>query len=477
VPKVRPYLFYDTAVSLCTTCLRRVEAKLVIQDDQVWMYKWCPAHGQAKVLIATDAQYWRSGREVYIKPPEMPLRFNTPMAYGCPYDCGLCPDHMQHSCLSIVEITDHCNLRCPVCYADSGPHRPGYRDLATVERMFDAIVANEGEPDVVQISGGEPTLHPDLFAILEAARRRPIRHLMLNTNGIRIANEAGFAGRLNDYAPGFEIYLQWDSLRPAALKALRGVDLVSQRLRALENLNRVGLSTTLVMTVARGINEDEIGAVIEFATRQPCVRGVTLQPVQQAGRTEDYDAGSQRLTLTEVRQRILEQTSLFAPADIIPVPCNPDALAMAYAIKDGDTFRPLTHLIPPEVLLAGDRNTIVFERDPALKAQVFRLFATNHGPEGQARELRELLCCLPQIQGGNLRYDNVFRVLIMQFIDAWNFDVRAMKKSCVHIAQPDGRLIPFEAFNLLYRDGQAARLEELRREVLAPFSSRPRAPA
>jgi len=477
MPETRPYLYYDQTVSLCEHCLRRIEAKHVIRDNQVWMYKWCPAHGQAKVLIATDAAYWRSGREVYIKPPEMPLRFNTPMEYGCPYDCGLCPDHMQHSCLSIVEITDHCNLRCPVCYADSGPHRPGYRDLATVERMFDAIVANEGEPDVVQISGGEPTLHPELFAILDAARRRPIRHLMLNTNGIRIANEAGFAERLNEYAPGFEVYLQWDSLKPAALRALRGVDLVSQRLRALENLNRVGLSTTLVMTVARGINEDEIGAVIEFATRQPCVRGVTLQPVQQAGRTEDYDAGSQRLTLTEVRQRILDQTSLFAPADIIPVPCNPDALAMAYAIKDGDTFRPLTHLIPPEVLLAGDRNTIVFERDPALKAQVFKLFATNHGPEGQARELRELLCCLPQIQGGNLRYDNVFRVLIMQFIDAWNFDVRAMKKSCVHIAQPDGRLIPFEAFNLLYRDGHAARLDELRREVLAPFAARPRVPA
>jgi uncharacterized radical SAM superfamily Fe-S cluster-containing enzyme len=473
VPKVRPYLFYDTAISLCTECLRRVEAKLVIQDDKVWMYKWCRAHGHTKVLIATDAAYWRSGREIYIKPPEMPMRFNTPMEYGCPYDCGLCPDHMQHSCLSIVEITDHCNLRCPVCYADSGPHRPGFRALAEVERMLDAVVLNEGEPDVVQISGGEPTLHPDLFAILDAARRRPIKHLMLNTNGIRIANEKGFAERLSEYAPGFEVYLQWDSLRPQALKALRGVDLSLVRERALEQLNRVGLSTTLVMTVARGINETEIGAVIEYATRQPSVRGVTLQPVQHAGRTESYDPGSQRLTLTEVRQMILDQTSLFAPADIIPVPCNPDALAMAYAIKDSGVVRPLTHLIPPEVLLAGDRNTIVFERDPALKAQVFKLFATNHGPEAQARELRDLLCCLPQIQGSSLSYDNVFRVLIMQFIDAWNFDVRAMKKSCVHIAQPDGRLIPFEAFNLLYRDGKAERLADLRREVRAPYVAAP----
>ena len=470
MPKVRPYLFYDTAVSLCVECLRRVEAKLVIQDGQVWMYKWCPAHGQSKVLIASDAAYWRAGREIYIKPPEMPLRFNTPMEYGCPYDCGLCPDHMQHSCLTIVEITDHCNLRCPICYADSGPHRKGYRDLATIERMLDAVVANEGEPDVVQISGGEPTLHPEFFAVLDAARRRPIRHLMVNTNGIRIANEDGFAARLNEYAPGFEIYLQWDSLRPEALQRLRGVDLVSTRLRALEALNRTQLSTTLVMTVARGVNDDEIGSVIEFAAQQPCVRGVTLQPVQNAGRTEQYDVREQRLTLTEVRQRILDQTSLFTPADIIPVPCNPDALAMAYAIKDNGALHPLTRFLPPEALLAGERNTIVFERDPALKEQVFRLFATNLGPESQARELKDLLCCLPRIRTGSLTYDQVFRVLIMQFIDAWNFDVRAMKKSCVHIAQPDGKLIPFESFNLFYREpAQRQRLEELRREARAPF--------
>lgn len=215
---------------------------------------------------------------------------------------------------------------------------------------------------------------------------------MVNTNGIRIANEKHFAERQKEYAPAFEVYLQWDSLRPAALKTSRGVDLSSVRERALENLNRVNLSTTLVMTVARGVNDDEVGSVIEYATRKPCVRGVTRQPVQHAGRTDHYDAGSQRLTLTEVRRMILDQTKLFAPEDIIPVPCNPDALAMAYAIKDGDKIRPLTGLIPPEVLLAGDRNTIVFERDPALKAQVFKLFATNHGPEGQARELRELLC-------------------------------------------------------------------------------------
>jgi uncharacterized radical SAM superfamily Fe-S cluster-containing enzyme len=468
VAKARPYLFYDTATSLCHECLRRVEARQVIQDGCVWMYKWCPTHGSRKVLIATDADYWRRARESWIKPPEMPLRFNTQMRYGCPYDCGLCPDHMQHSCLTILEITDHCNLACPVCYASSGPHRAQYRDLPTIERMLDAIVANEGEPDVVQISGGEPTLHPDLFAVLEAARRRPIRHLMLNTNGIRIANEPGFAERLADWQPGFEIYLQWDSQRPEALKALRGVDLSATRERALERLNAVGLSTTLVMTVARGVNDDEIGATVDFAVRQPCVRGVTLQPVQHAGRTESYDVATQRLTLTEVRSALLAQTALFKPQDVIPVPCNPDALAMAYALKGDDGgVQPLTGLVPPEVLLAGDRNTIVFERDNELRERLFRAFATNHSPDSQARSLADLLCCLPHVVAPDLSYRNVFRVLIMKFIDAWDFDLRAMKKSCVHIAQPDGRIIPFEAFNLLYRDELAGRLATLRAEARA----------
>lgn len=464
MPKSRPYLYYDQTVSLCSSCLRRIEAKLVIQDGKVFMHKWCPAHGPEKVLISTDAAFWRLGREVYIKPPELPQRFNTQMHWGCPYDCGLCPDHMQHSCLTILEVGDHCNLRCPICYADSGPHRPGWRDLATIERMLDAIVANEGEPDVVQISGGEPTLHPDLFAILAAAKRRPIRHLMVNTNGVRIANEPGFAQRLAEFTPGFEVYLQWDSQRRAALERLRGVDLSGVRQRALEELNRLNLSTTLVVTLARGVNEDEVGTLIEFAARQPCVRGVTFQPVQHAGRTEGYDPARQRLTLAEVRSLLLAQSTLFAAEDIIPVPCNPDALAMAYALKTPSGLTPLTRYLPPEVLLAGAGNTISFERDARLRERVFSLFSTAHGPEGQARELGSLLCCLPQVVSPDLTYSNVFRVLIMQFIDAVSFDVRAMKKSCVHIVQPDGRLIPFEAFNLLYRDDRAKTLEARRNE-------------
>ena len=461
--KLRPYLFYDSAVSVCSTCLRRVEAKILIKDERVFLEKWCPEHGRERVLIADDAAYYRKSREVFIKPPELPQRFNTEQRWGCPYDCGLCPEHMQHSCLTLIEITDHCNLRCPICYADSGPHRPGFRDLKTVERMFDAVVANEGEPDVVQISGGEPTLHPDFFAILDAAKRRPIKHLMINTNGLRIAREPEFAARLAACQPGFEVYLQFDSLRDEVHQDLRGARLADIRRRALEHLNAHGISTTLVVTVKKGLNDHELGEIIEFGLTQPCVRGVTFQPIQATGRLENYDPARDRLTLSEVRRRILEQTRAFEADDLIPVPCNPDCLAMAYALKVGENTVPLTRFVKPETLVAKGRNTIVVERDEQLRAHVFELFATNHSPESQACSLADLLCCLPQVQApSDLSYRNVFRVLIMQFIDAMSFDLRAVKKSCVHIAQPDGTIVPFDTFNLFYRDERRERLMQLR---------------
>ena len=157
--------------------------------------------------------------------------------------------------------------------------------------------------------------------------------------------------------PQFEIYLQFDSLQREPLMQLRGADLRGIREKALERLNRLGISTTLVVTVERGVNDGELGAIIDFALTQPAVRGVTFQPVQQAGRLQGFDSAQHRLTLTEVRRRILEQTGVFRPEDLIPVPCHPDALAMAYALKMGGKTVPLTGMIPPEVLIDGRART------------------------------------------------------------------------------------------------------------------------
>ncbi len=472
----RPYLYAELTSSLCATCLRKVDAKVVFANDNVYLHKHCPEHGFSRVLISTDIEYYQRCRAT-LKPGQLPEQFNTPTEFGCPYDCGLCPDHEQHSCLTLVEVTDQCQLQCPICYAESSPRRQSHRSLAHIEEMLDAVVRNEAEPDIVQISGGEPTIHPQFFEILDAARRRPIKHLMLNTNGLRIAQEPEFARRLATYQPGFEVYLQFDSLRPGPLQTLRGADLTDIRRRALDRLNELNLSTTLVVTLKQGCNDGEIGEIIDFALQQRCVRGVTFQPIQDAGRTEAFDPARDRLTLGEVRQKILAQSSIFTPADLIPVPCHPDCLAMGYALKLGGRVTPLTGLIPPRTLLEAEGSNLVFERDPALRHEVFKLFSTSHSPESATTALRQLLCCLPLVQAPPaITYENIFRVLIIQFLDAHNFDVRSVKKTCIHIVHPDGRIIPFDTFNLFYRDGKQARLRELqelhrpRRSATSPLA-------
>lgn len=447
----RKYTYYDFTLSLCPQCLKRVDAKIVFEDDKVYMLKRCLEHGSSKVLIADDVAYYKNIRN-YNKPSETPYQFNTATHYGCPYDCGLCPDHEQHSCLTVVEITDQCNLTCPTCYAGSSPFYGRHRTLDEVKKMLDAVVANEREPDVVQISGGEPTLHPQLFEILDYAKSLPIKHLMLNTNGIVIAKDIAFARRLASYAPDFEIYLQFDSFRKEVLQAMRGANLLPIREQALAHLNELNLSTTLVVTIQKNLNDDEIGTIIDYALKQPCVRGVTLQPTQIAGRLDNFDALTNRITLTEVRRKILEQTDIFNADDLIPVPCNPDALAMGYALKINGQVFPLTRYINPADLLDNGRNTIVYEQDEQLHDKMIRLFSTGNSVEGATEKLHSLLCCLPQIHAPSLTYNNLFRVIIMQFIDAYNFDVRSIKKSCVHIVNKDYKIIPFETMNLLYRD-------------------------
>lgn len=455
----RDYIYYDYTKSLCPECLQLCDAKIVFQDGKVFMLKNCRTHGDSKVMIADDVEYYKQIRN-YNKQSEMPLKFNTKVHYGCPYDCGLCTDHEQHSCLTVIEVTDRCNLACPTCYAMSSPNYGRHRTLAEIERMMDVVVANEGEPDVVQLSGGEPTVHPEFFKILDLAKTKPIKHLMVNTNGIRIAKDINFVEKLATYMPDFEIYLQFDSFDADVLTRLRGEDLTEVRKKAIDHLNQFNVSTTLVVTLQKGLNDHEIGDILDYALKQKCVRGVTFQPTQVAGRNDDYNDQQGRITLTEVRRKIYEQYPTFTPQDLIPVPCNPDALCMAYALKIGDEVIPMTRLINPEDLLNNSKNTIVFEHDEKLKEHMLNLFSTGVSVDCAEDTFGELMCCLPRVKSDSLSYDNLFRIIIMNFMDPLDFDVRAVKKSCVHIVSDKYKMVPFETMNIFYRDNKIDLIRE-----------------
>lgn len=457
--KTRDYIYYDYTKSLCPECLMLCDAKIVFQDEKVFMLKNCRTHGDSKVMIADDVEYYKQIRN-YNKQSEMPLKFNTKVHYGCPYDCGLCTDHEQHSCLTVIEVTDRCNLSCPTCYAMSSPNYGRHRTLEEINKMMDVVVANEGEPDVVQLSGGEPTVHPDFFKILDLAKTKPIKHLMVNTNGIRIAKDIAFVERLASYMPDFEIYLQFDSFSAEVLEKLRGEDLTEVRKKAIDHLNQFNVSTTLVVTLQKGVNDHEIGEILDYALKQKCVRGVTFQPTQVAGRNDNYNDQAGRITLTEVRRKIYEQYPVFTPQDLIPVPCNPDALCMAYALKLDNEVIPMTHLINPEDLLNNSKNTIVFEHDEKLKEHMLNLFSTGVSVDCAEETFGELMCCLPRVKSDHLSYDNLFRIIIMNFMDPLDFDVRAVKKSCVHIVSDKMKIIPFETMNIFYRDHKIDSIRE-----------------
>lgn len=452
--KAAPYLFLGQTTSLCETCLALVPAKIIGEDGAVFYQKRCREHGVQKTLIADDIDYWKSQRD-WLKPGDRPLTVATRTDHGCPYDCGLCPDHEQHSCLAILEINEACNLSCPVCFADSSVKREAHRPLAEVERMLDVIVAAEGEPDLVQLSGGEPTIHPQFWEILDAAKARPIRHLMINTNGLRIAREPGFAERLAGYMPGFEVYLQFDSLKRNALMELRGADLTRVRVEALEALERNNISTTLVVTLKKGVNDDEIADIVRFALGWRCVRGVTFQPIQDAGRNDGFDAKRHRMVLTEVRRRIAE-AGVFALEDLIPLPCNPDQICIGYGLRNGREVRPVTAMLPRELFVAAAPNTVTFESYPELREKVFELLSLSTAQGNTADKLASLLCCLPEAAvPQEVAYENTFRVVVSQFLDRFNFDLGTVKRSCVHFVQPDGTIIPFDTFNTFYRPGAA----------------------
>jgi len=441
-----------------------VTAKIVIEEDDVYFLKRCREHGAQKTLIATDAAYYKSCKD-FIKPGDLPLKHQSRTEYGCPYDCGLCPDHEQHSCLALIEVNDACNLTCPVCFAESGQARHEQKSVAEIDAMLETLVASEGFPDLVQISGGEPTIHPDIVAILKLAKSKPIRHIMLNTNGIRIARDKAFVDELAALKPGFEVYLQFDSMKRDALENIRGADLRKVREQALANLEEAGISTTLVCVIKKGVNDSEIGDIVRHALTFKCVRGVTLQPVQDAGRNLNFDKNRDRMLLTDIRRAIYTQAGeIFGAEDIMPLPCNPDAISIAYGLRDDAKVTPITQLIPKAELLAIAPNTISFEKYPQLRDRLFDLLSLASSGERTRTVLGDLLCCLPQVEvPDDLGYDKVFRIAIVSFLDRYNFCIAAVKRSCIHFVTSKKQIIPFDTYNLFYRNGLDVKLREAAR--------------
>ena len=431
----------------------------------MYLLKRCPEHGAERVLISTDAAFYKLQRES-LKPGQLPLKFNTPIEHGCPYDCGLCPDHEQHSCLSLVEITDQCNLTCPVCYAD---RRPRARRTARSSRSSSCSIAwsrTKASPTSCRSPAASRRSIRSCCEILDAAQRRPIKHLMLNTNGIRIAQQRAASPSSSPRscpASRSTCSSTRSSAEPYQHPARRRTCSRPSR-KAIERLNEHNFSTTLVTTLKKGVNDDELGDIVDFALQAALRsrRDVPADPGRrpQSGLRPGDATGSRSAKCASACSR---STRCSRRDDLIPVPCHPDCLAMGYALKIDGEVVPLSGRIDPQALLRAEHSTIVYERSDVMRNHLIELFSTAQFA-GRRRPTGWGSCCAAcrkiDLRGG-LTYENVFRVLFLKFLDPHDFDVRSVKRSCIHIVHPDGRIIPFDTYNLFYRDAREQRLTTL----------------
>jgi uncharacterized radical SAM superfamily Fe-S cluster-containing enzyme len=439
--------------SLCQHCLRRVPARRVTEGDTVYLEKTCPEHGPQRAVI------WRGRPELTQwqrpKQPSRPPVCATPLELGCPFDCGLCPEHGQHTCTALVEVTQRCGLRCPICFANAGQAGaepdPSLDQLA---RLFTRIMADTGGCNL-QLSGGEPTERPDLLEIIGLAKQAGFPFVQLNSNGLAFAGQEDYARRCRQ-AGLDSVFLQFDGTREDIHQALRGRPLLEDKLTAIARMGEAGLGVVLVATVKPRVNDDDLGGLVRLAAGlSPGVRGVHFQPISYFGRYPTPPGDADRITLPEVMARLEEQTQgEVQAAHFHPPGCEHHLCSFSgkFLVLPSGRLRPLGGAGqepccegPPPSAAAGARQA---------KAYVAAQWsAPASSPAPIALSLEE---AAPLDLDAFLARAGTHRLAIsgMAFQDAATLDLERLRGCCIHVATLGGKLIPFCAYNLTSAQGR-----------------------
>jgi len=457
--------------SICPVCKTKIPATVYEESGKVYMTKTCPEHGEFNEI------YWDSYSE-YERFAKYKNYFSTQES-GCPYDCGLCPNHRSTTMIGIIDVTNRCNLRCPICFAHSGAAGYVYEPtLEQIESMMGNLMDTKPfSTPCLQLSGGEPTVRDDIFEIIRMAKKMGFVLVMVNSNGIKMAESLEYCRELKR-ADVDNVYLQFDGVTPEPYIKARGLNLLPVKLKAIENLKEAGLSSTvLVPTLVKGVNDDQVGDIIRFAIdNKDCIRGVNFQPVSITGRINTSEREKMRITIPELTRLVEEQTGGFVKQrDWYPIPAaqpltqfishiknkhypdfnaHPHCGAATYLVIDDDKVHPITEYMNVERLLEALENYNKRQRDGHdLKTKVELAKNLLKGIEfkGLFKMVRDII------------YDNDFQQVFdihremillssMHFQDPYNLDLDRVQRCVVHYATPDNRIIPFCTMNNIHRE-------------------------
>jgi len=471
--------------SLCPECKKVVPAKIYAADGKVLMDKECPEHGKV-----TDV-YW-SSVDLYLKAEKYAydgVGISNALikdAKTCPDNCGLCNLHTSHTSLANLDLTNRCNLRCPICFANANQagyvYEPSYEQVVS---MLETLRAERPVPcPAVQFSGGEPTIYPRFFDVIRKAKELGFAQIQAATNGIKLAEDPDFARQCAEAGLN-TIYLQFDGVTDDIYLKTRAKKLFDVKQRAVDNVRKLTEnrpSIVLVPTVVKGLNNHQIGEIIRFAIKnRDVVRGINFQPVAFTGRIDQKEREEGRYTIPDLIHDVQEQTSFTTDADWFPVPSVVPISAYASAllrqdkvaftthphcgmatywfVKDENTVVPLTQFVDVDGLfkelfeLAKETQGATFPKLSLLKARKIlkKYLDEEKMPEGLTTT--QFLDTLTNVfnnetKTGLAKFSwNMLLVSAMHFQDDYNYDIERVRRCAIHYVVPDGRIIPFCAYN------------------------------
>ncbi|TGE39320.1 radical SAM protein [Desulfosporosinus fructosivorans] len=430
--------FISETRSVCPECLQRIPAQRVALGNKVYMIKQCPEHGEFRTVLWRGSPTWES----WIRPttPSKPRVVFTEVERGCPYDCGLCADHWKPTCTALLEVTQRCNLNCRFCFADAGVSIPD-PSLDVIAEWYDKVMQASG-PATIQLSGGEPTIRDDLPKIVALGKSIGFNFIQINTNGLRLATDMSFLQQLQEAGLN-SVFLQFDGTEEHVYEVLRGRKLLKEKIKAIENCSKHGIGVVLVPTLVPGINTQQIGAIIQFALEyHPGVRGVHFQPVSYFGRIPQEPREQDRITLPEVVQAIEDQTHGLIKASEIQPNNGRCSFSSNFMRQPNGSLKVLESKSCCGPELAED-----------LVQKTRTYVARQWDGIGQTGDS----CCCGDPWEDVLRQikRDGFSITGMAFQDAWNLDLERLQNCCIHVVSPEGKLIPFCAYNLTDRNGNS----------------------
>lgn len=449
-----PRIFSQTQ-SVCPVCLKVIPAMEVIRENHhVYLEKTCPDHGSFSVITwrgEPSLETW--GMKNIPAHPDHPF---TNLNYGCPYDCGLCPDHEQQPCCVLLEVTQRCNLQCPVCYASAGISKRMDPSIDTIRFWYQRLM-EAGGPFNIQLSGGEPSLRDDLPEIIRIGKQMGFNFFQLNTNGIRIAEEEGFLERLKEAGLN-TVYLQFDGTEDSIYQRIRGKPLFDLKKKVIERCQNAEIGVVLVPTVISGINDWNLGEIIHYAIAHiPVVRCVHIQPVCYSGRMMQKPENKDRLTIPEIFRKVEEQTNglikvdHFKPGGGQHPMCGFQA---NFVLMEDGTLKALSKFVPNEKTEGCCCKSIEASAS-RIKAQNFvaktwtfpeKIHLKQRNPEPFFSEWDHFL---------ERKKNYQFTISGMAFQDAWNLDLERLRSCYIMIVSPEGNLVPFCACNLTGESGNS----------------------